>query len=355
MKFIKAVSLALAALIVFSAVSEMTIYEAYAEEGMTPEQLAQYLAKQEEEARVAQQARDEAATQAATLAAQAEAQQKEASDLYQKWGANAATLSLTTPNIPNVSKVDPKSSGVSTVDLIIFAGQSNMSGTGGNASQAPSVIKGYEFRATSDPTGLYPIAEPFGVHETGYMGESAVVKQGSLVSAFANAYYRKSGTPIVAVSASRGGTSSSYWATSEVRADLNSRFVKAVNYLTNNGYTVRHKYLVWLQGESDSNGITTQEQYQKNLEAAFSSLFANGLEQVFIITPGYAQGGTIFYDDAINAQKSLAAKSNRYTICSELLRTLPANSTYMSDAVHYNQKTLNMVGADAANHVVLGY
>lgn len=357
----------------------------YADE-MTPEQLAQELAKMEEEARVAQQAREQAAQNAAVLEAQAKAQQEEQSELYLKWGAYAAndytyttdvanylsgnnsaaatqsaaaaagTLSqYKMPNIPNVSKVNPKANGVNTVDLVIFSGQSNMSGTGGNASQAPAVIKGYEFRAASDPTGLYPISEPFGVRETGYMGESAVVKQGSLVSAFANAYYRKTGTPIVAVSASRGGTNSAYWATSEVRADLYSRFVKANDYLTKNGYTVRHKYLVWLQGESDSNGLTTADQYQKNLEAAFSSLFANGLEQVFIITPGYAQGGVIFYDDVINAQKNLAAKSNRYTICSELLRTLPANSTYMSDAVHYNQKALNMVGADAANHVAAGY
>lgn len=51
-----------------------------------------------------------------------------------------------------------------TVDLFVFAGQSNMSGKG-DASQAPNVEKGYEFRAISDATQLYPIQEPFGIYE----------------------------------------------------------------------------------------------------------------------------------------------------------------------------------------------
>lgn len=47
------------------------------------------------------------------------------------------------------------------VDVILFAGQSNMSGVG-DASLAPAVPEGvgYEFRAITDPTRLYPLAEP---------------------------------------------------------------------------------------------------------------------------------------------------------------------------------------------------
>ena len=47
------------------------------------------------------------------------------------------------------------------VDLIMFMGQSNMAGRG-VAAQAPKVPEGhgYEFRAVSDPTKLYPITEP---------------------------------------------------------------------------------------------------------------------------------------------------------------------------------------------------
>lgn len=335
---------------------------------MTPEQLAQEQARIEEQYRLEQQAREQAASDAAYLAAQAKAQQQEAADAYLKWGDTALPYNYT-PEVTNylagnqynaavdASKVSPQSLGVKTVDLIIFCGQSNMSGAGGRAVNAPKVSPkaGLEFRAASDPTALYPITEPFGVREGGYMGESPIVKQGSLVSSFINTYYSRCGTPVVAVSASRGGTDSAYWAGSGARNDLLSRFTKAMTYLSSNGIKVRHKYLVFLQGESDSNGKVTPAQYTANINAAFAALFNAGLEQVFIITPGYAQGGFINYDQIVATQENMCATSNRYTLASEKLRTLPATSAYMSDEVHYNQKALNLVGADAAARVVLGY
>ena len=59
---------------------------------------------------------------------------------------------------------DSRDPQVQTVDLMIFAGQSNMAGNG-DASQAPDVPAGhgYEFRAVTDPTRLYPVEEPFGI------------------------------------------------------------------------------------------------------------------------------------------------------------------------------------------------
>lgn len=55
---------------------------------------------------------------------------------------------------------------MTTYDLFLFAGQSNMAGRGIACTQfpegAPDLISGAgaEFRAISDPTRLYPIAEP---------------------------------------------------------------------------------------------------------------------------------------------------------------------------------------------------
>lgn len=71
------------------------------------------------------------------------------------------------------------------VDLVLFIGQSNMAGRG-VASEATTVGEGhgFEFRAISDPTRLYPIEEPFGVNENN--SESGVnenKKTGSMVSA----------------------------------------------------------------------------------------------------------------------------------------------------------------------------
>jgi len=63
----------------------------------------------------------------------------------------------------------------------------------GVASQAPAVPEsyGYEFRAMTDPTKLYPITEPFGKNENNpSSGVNESIKTGSMVSAFVNAYYK---------------------------------------------------------------------------------------------------------------------------------------------------------------------
>ena len=65
---------------------------------------------------------------------------------------------------------------MTTYDLFLFAGQSNMAGRGIACTQfpegAPDLISGAgaEFRAISDPTRLYPIEEPFGALENNPTG-----------------------------------------------------------------------------------------------------------------------------------------------------------------------------------------
>ena len=121
------------------------------------------------------------------------------------------------------------------VDLIMFMGQSNMSGTGGNAKYAPEVPEGhgYEFRAISDPTRLYPIEEPFGLYENtpGAIEDMPIAKNGSLVSAFANKYYELTGVPVVAVSASSGGRDTDYWMSKKVVDDFSEMQKRAQVWL----------------------------------------------------------------------------------------------------------------------------
>lgn len=338
------------------------------QEELSPEQLAQRQAVLDAERKQLEYEAEAARTAKALEQAQLNAKAKEASDTYAAWGtygnyaAPEVILSQGTVNSPAVAGaanatapigVAPVAapSGIMTVDLVIFAGQSNMSGVGGNANNAPAVAngQGYEFKAVSNPNGLYPIKEPFGNTEAGYIGENSSLKKGSLVSSFVNSYYAQTGVPVVAISASRGDTASSWWAQPQVSSDLTSRFTKALNYLNTNHYSVRRKYVVFLQGESDVINGVKQDQYKKNINAAFSGLFNSGLDQVFIITPGNTSDGIVDYAPVIKAQEELCASSSRFSLGSELLRTLPAS--YMSDVLHYNQKALNMVGADAAARV----
>lgn len=137
-----------------------------------------------------------------------------------------------------------------TVDLIIFMGQSNMAGRGVSnetwPAKAPTIIDGaaWEFRAVSDPTKLYPVAEPFGYNEN-RSGISETNKTGSMVTAFCNSYYTKCKVPIIAISASKGGTTTEQWQPSgNLLPEAVLRFNQAHSFLISNGYTIAHKYMV---------------------------------------------------------------------------------------------------------------
>ncbi len=240
--------------------------------------------------------------------------------------------------------------GKMIVDLVMFMGQSNMSGTGGNPSYAPKVPEGhgYEFRAISDPTRLYPITEPFGINENNINGimDFAVAKKGSMVSAFANSYYEKTGVPIVAVSASQGGTDTDFWMKQSTMSDYAERQKRAQVWLESNDYNIRKQYAVWLQGESDSFSNITVEGYKQNMDNIIRPLFIGGLQKVFIITTGRSITNKDFYDTVIEAQIELCRDSGYYALATTALSEV--STEYMVDEVHYNQSVLNLLGEQAA-------
>lgn len=239
------------------------------------------------------------------------------------------------------------------VDLIFFMGQSNMSGCGGDASLAPKVAEdaGAEFRAVSDPTRLYPIAEPFGANENNINGliDRPGAKKGSLVSAFVNKYYKETGRKCICVSASRGETSIEQWLSEGIHADVTARVVTSKQWLTENGYTIGHMYTVWLQGESDGLAKTDPQVYRSKLDDFIRPLFINGMEKVFIITPGRTIDETEVYTQIANVQKQVCMESGYYALATSVLSGV--STEYMTDIYHYNQHVLNMVGTEAARAV----
>ncbi len=241
--------------------------------------------------------------------------------------------------------------GKMIIDLVMFMGQSNMCGTGGDPKHAPKVPEGhgFEFRAISDPTRLYPITEPFGINENNINGimDYAVAKKGSMVSAFANEYYKETGIPIVAVSASQGGTDTDFWMRESVMRDFSERQKRAQVWLESNNYHIRKQYVVWLQGESDSFSEITLESYKQNMDNIIRPLFMGGLHKVFIITTGRSITNKDFYDTVIKAQIELCRNSGYYALATTVLSAV--STEYMVDEVHYNQSVLNLLGSQAAD------
>ena len=239
------------------------------------------------------------------------------------------------------------------VDLIFFMGQSNMSGAGGDASLAPEVSEdaGQEFRAVSDPTRLYPITEPFGINENDPTGlnEFPGAKKGSMVSAFVNEYYKDCGRKVIAVSVSMGATDMAKWETDGVRADIKRRYDNATSYLKNCGYNIGHIYVVWLHGESDAIEGTDPEAYKTALDNIMRPMFIDGLQKVFIITPGRTIDYKDIFKEIRDVQKQISEESAYYAIATTVLSRV--SPEYMRDQYHYNQHVLNMVGIEAAKAV----
>ncbi|MCR5686583.1 MAG: sialate O-acetylesterase [Lachnospiraceae bacterium] len=278
------------------------------------------------------------------------AQTVRADELAQTTPVPAQTTPVPTPAPAQTTPAPaPTPQPLKTVDLVIFAGQSNMSGRGGDAKAAPGVPvdTGYEFRYGTCPTGMYPITEPFGIYSNGYLCDLPALRGGSLVSAFANTYYRATGVPVLGFSAARGGSSIGYWQSKEVQAELISKYDTIKAWCAANHVSIRKSYVVWLQGETDGVGNISMQGYKVGLSNVFTNLFVKGLDQVFVITIGQYAGLPGTYDKVAAAQIELCAQDPRFTLGSDALRTLPA--AYLTDGCHYNQAALNIVGSQCAS------
>ncbi len=242
------------------------------------------------------------------------------------------------------------------VDVILFAGQSNMSGLG-DASLAPVVPEGvgYEFRAITDPTRLYPLAEPFGEneHNPGMCDDRGLLERtGSLVSAFVNSYYEQTGTPVVAVSASRGSSKLNTWLKEDgLFMDAGKRLDTCLQYLNNEpDYKIRHIYMVWLQGESDTSAKDTVESYMEGVQKLYGNFKILGVEKCFVIRIGLDQErDSAGIDHVIEAQTQLCRTSEDFVLVSTQAVTLTERGM-MQDRVHYTQEGYNLIGEEAGRN-----
>ena len=260
--------------------------------------------------------------------------------------SNEAINSLTTGGSANA------------VDLIMFMGQSNMAGRGVTStewSQTAPIVKegaGYEFRAISDPTKLYTISEPFGVNENNATsGITETSKTGSMVSAFTNEYFKHTGVPIVGVSASKGGTAISWWQPDGLPLqDAISRFNSAKTWLEDNDYSIRNKYMVWCQGETDGDNSTTLADYKTGFLNMVNAMFEAGIDKCFIVRIGNHRDNATIYDTIIQAQTELAKETENIILASTKFDKM-ATLGLMKDQFHYYQHGYNLVGTETAQNV----
>ena len=240
-------------------------------------------------------------------------------------------------------------------DLILFMGQSNMSGAGGNAEEAPELIggAGYEYRAITQPEELCVLVEPFGEneHKEGFLDDSGLIpRNGSLVTAFVNAYYGQTKERVVAVSASRGSARISSF-NNYLLEDVIERLENAKRVMTEQKVNIRHIYMVWLQGETDAYLEVSEEEYIGEMQKMLFTLQPYGVERCFLIQIGNGICDGIAFDSTIiqKAQETLCETDENFVLVSTLGKTL-SEPPYMEDGIHFTQQALNILGEDAGTN-----
>lgn len=281
-------------------------------------------------------------------------------------GLKARSFSSSNPSIVSVSKkgaVTAKKAGTAsilvtplkgkpykcrvtvhdTVDLIIFAGQSNMTNVG-TASLAPTVKDGYAYEALLKKNKLSPLKEPFGVGQVGKVTKNS---GGSLASAFANSYYSNSGkVPMIAVNTAVGNTNIFQWNTTYYKNIISSAN-KSEKLLKKKGLRIRHRYVVFFQGENDGSYNTTTFAYQNQLITMLDKIRAkSNIEKCLLIRIGTNLNDAAYYNRIAAAQTLLCRDNYDFILISTIAGGFKS-SHYQEDGVHMTQKSLNLIGKQA--------
>ncbi len=245
-----------------------------------------------------------------------------------------------------------------TVDLFLFAGQSNMAGRGAVCERfpetAPPVLSGagWEYRAISAPDRLSPLREPFGKDENNPSGIHESIKTGSMVSSFVNAYYLGTNIPVVGVSASKGGSVQADWQPDKpYLTDALHRLGAARDWLIRNDYRIRHIFVLWCQGESDGDAGTEREAYLRGFDRMLCAMLRAGAERLFLVRIGHcnAEGGSFRYAPVMAWQEEIAERNGRVVPVSRCFASMRERGL-IKDAFHYYQAAYNEAGREAGEN-----
>lgn len=288
---------------------------------------------------------------------------------------SAKSYAIDSPEIQNAisemqqeqitQNVSPK--GNKLVDIVVFAGQSNMVGKDQSNSHKIESIpnSGFEMRFNSNKKAV-------GVKHL----KDSITLQSSLIPAFANSYYNNTGVPIIAVQTAVSGSKISSWQRGAKNyKNAMTKMKSAISYVENhpNNFKLRNVFFVWYQGESDRPNL----EYEENLANLFKNTKKEGVDQNFVIRIGHLYRAVGTSDDSLQKQKF-----NRYTnmikLQTEFTRkndlailvstkaallsleknpSVAADSSFnkisdmMIDQVHFSQLALNIIGSEAGKNI----
>ena len=253
------------------------------------------------------------------------------------------------------------------LDLFVMMGQSNMQGQS-------YIYKEFEVPWYQSCTYLYnsdeiaQVKHPFGEHintqgsveELGYyqlegaVGCETGLPYGSLSPHFAASYFEQTKVPTLMVPCCCGASTVKQWwpGTTEQRFELSvEKTEKSIDAVKEIGRTIRHKNLVWLQGESDGygSGVGNKTPNYKNNFLTFWRAIkeALGLEKCLIIRVAKFREGYKYNTLPImEAQEQLALENDDIELVTRITGYLeyPAQNPENPTLQHFEQ------GYPASNH-----
>lgn len=231
-----------------------------------------------------------------------------------------------------------------TMDIIVFAGQSNMTNVG-KASDAPDVTPGTAYEAIPKKSKISHLTEPFGVGQP--KSKAPKSQQGaSLASAFVNAYYKKTRTPVLAMNTAIGGTSIGEWSSSYYQSVVKD--VKAMEKLLKTKKLKKgHVYMVFYQGENDAMNSVVTTVYRKHTELLFQKIQNRcDVSRCFIIRISNDLRDMESYDKIAAVQTRLCMEDPRFVMAATIGSSFDRRY-YQGDGVHLTQEALNKLGTQA--------
>ncbi len=246
------------------------------------------------------------------------------------------------------------------MDLIIFAGQSNMQGQS-DCLESFSVEGCFEYKYLTD--SLVPLCDPvgefiktdgtagWGLHKdiplknelSQWLDEHAVGGTAygctSLVPSFCKAYRK----PAVAVHCAKGSTVIAQWQKGQPCFDLLVKKAKSAIAKVN----PEHTFFVWLQGESDALASNSTEYYLEKLIMLKNELKKElGIEKFGIIRVGRFTNDKRD-DKIIKAQDMACEKDGDFLMLTTAASDMHLVAEYMNKSVrgHYSAKGLMHLGS----------
>ena len=257
-----------------------------------------------------------------------------------------------------------RSKPANKMDVIIFAGQSNMQGQTERLSEQENVRNAYEYKWLTNK--IVPLQNPVG-EQIRYDGRegyaitcdedipiwlkdhvlgAAVYGHTNLVPSFCRAYIDQCENNVLAVHAAKGSTVIAEWlpGANGYRAivDKTAAAIKKAK----REHEIEKIFFVWLQGESDAIAGNSKDDYKKKLSRLATELGKNlSIDKFAVIRVGR------FTDDdrdlqIMQAQDEVCEQDDRFLMLTKIASELYEDPEYMNPAAHghYSAKGIEILG-----------